>query len=71
MVIYLFLYKIGITTNTILLQKLIELSEQMLNLDTASETEKGKNADNASDSDDEIKSFHSSSVSKAAKMAAG
>ena len=46
--------------------------QQMLNLDTASESEKGKNVENASDStDDEIKSFHSSSVSKAAKMAAG
>lgn len=46
--------------------------QQMLNLDTASESEKGKNVDNASDStDEEIKSFHSSSVSKAAQMAAG
>ena len=54
-----------------MLQNLIEFSEQLLNLDTASETEKGKNADNASDSDDEIKSFHSSSVTKATQMAAG
>ncbi|GJU36793.1 hypothetical protein Tco_1185147 [Tanacetum coccineum] len=46
--------------------------QQMLNVDTASESEKGKNVENASDStDDEIKSFHSSSVSKAAQMAAG
>ncbi|PWA86607.1 Oxysterol-binding protein [Artemisia annua] len=48
-----------------------DLKEQMLNLDTTSETEKGKNADNASDSNDEIKSFHSSSVTKATQMAAG
>nr|XP_043624097.1 uncharacterized protein LOC122595733 [Erigeron canadensis] len=46
--------------------------QQMLSLDTASELEKGKNVENVSDStDDEIKSFHSSSVSKAAEMAAG
>ncbi|KAI3789360.1 hypothetical protein L2E82_02153 [Cichorium intybus] len=51
--------------------------QQLLNLDMESdgkseESEKGKNVENSSDNtDDEIKSFHSSSVSKAAEMAAG
>ncbi|KVH93271.1 hypothetical protein Ccrd_004685 [Cynara cardunculus var. scolymus] len=51
--------------------------QQMLSLDTGSdgnsaESEKGKNVENIYDSSyDEIKSFHSSSVSKAAEMAAG
>ncbi|KAJ9537807.1 hypothetical protein OSB04_030540 [Centaurea solstitialis] len=51
--------------------------QQVLSLDIGSdgnsaESEKGKNVENVSDSShDEIKSFHSSSVSKAAEMAAG
>lgn len=51
--------------------------QQVLSLDTGSngnsaESDKGKNVENISDSShDEIKSFHSSSVSKAAEMAAG
>ncbi|KAL7602636.1 hypothetical protein Lser_V15G24714 [Lactuca serriola] len=51
--------------------------QQLLSLDTESdgknaESEKGKNVENSSDgSYDEIKSFHGSSVSKAAEMATG
>lgn len=47
--------------------------QQLLSLDMESaESEKGKNVENASGNTyDEIKSFHSSSVSKAAEMAAG
>lgn len=46
--------------------------QQMLNLDTVGESDKGKNVENVSDiTHDEIKSFHTSSVTKAAEMAAG
>ncbi|XP_071716700.1 uncharacterized protein [Rutidosis leptorrhynchoides] len=46
--------------------------QQMLSLDTASELGKGKNVENVLDrTHDEIESFHSSCVSKAAEMAAG
>ncbi|KAI7726546.1 hypothetical protein M8C21_032097, partial [Ambrosia artemisiifolia] len=43
--------------------------QQMLILDNKAEAEKGKNVPDSTD--DEIKSFHNSSVSKAAEMAAG